>query len=486
MHTRKYHTSLPWHLQGMPLHFQPCKVHTQTKCSGIPCGCHGKLHKYHMLLLSLLLVLMTLSACSSGHLGGNEIAFIRNGQLWTIDPDGANAFAIVQDTSPVLSYSWSPSHHVLVYRSLDPDFAKTTAGQHIENSPLTLEPGDQPSAINTISIDGGSPITTMFSSATIRYSSPFWTTDGTHLVFRQENTTPTNPQDTLWLVAQDDQPGGIAAQTLPHSYAIPSITAITNLAIGNSTQGVFTTTLAGTQQHYLLQGQLPGHPLPATLERLLWQPAHAHPALLYAVTSGTSLSINTASPQVQLLLRLPDGTTKTLGTCQCTQFAWSPDGNTILYSTGTSYTLLNLTHATSFTVNGEPESIPYWSPDSTLLVLDSLHTLSLISLATKQQTMLLNSAVSTASATSTITIPAQNALLHPIPDSIWAADSRHFLFLTRGRTQWQSHALTKQGLYTVTLDAHAQVQGSPTLVDAGNDIQAGWSYEDANTSFLFS
>lgn len=442
--------------------------------------------KYHTLLLSLLLLLMTLSACSPGHLGGNEIAFIRNGHLWTIDPDGVNAFAIVQDTLPVLSYSWSPSHHNLVYRSIDPDFAKTTAGKHIESNSLTMEPGDLPSTVNTISIDGGSSITTMFSSATIRYSSPFWTADGTHLILRQENITPTNPQDALWLVAQDDQPGGIAAQTLPHSYAIPSI-AITNTPIGNSSQGVFTTTLAGTDQHYLIQGQLPGHPLPSTLERLLWQPAHMHPALLYAVTPTTPVqSTYTASPQVQLLVRLADGTTKTLVTCQCNQFAWSPDGNTILYSTGTSYTLLNLTHATTFTIHGEAESIPYWSSDSTLLVLDGLHTLSLTSLVTKQQTILLNTAASTPAGTNTTAIPAQNALLHPIPNNIWAADSRHFLFLTRGRTLWQDHTLSKQGLYTVTVDVHGQVQGQPTLVDAGNDIQAGWSYEDANTSFLFS
>ena len=28
-------------------------------------------------------------------------------------------------------------------------------------------------------------------------------------------------------------------------------------------------------------------------------------------------------------------------------------------------------------------------------------------------------------------------------------------------------------------------QGAPVLVDAGNDTEAGWTYEDPNTSFLF-
>ena len=31
----------------------------------------------------------------------------------------------------------------------------------------------------------------------------------------------------------------------------------------------------------------------------------------------------------------------------------------------------------------------------------------------------------------------------------------------------------------------AMMQGSPVLVDKGNDTQAGWTYQDANTSFLY-
>ena len=34
------------------------------------------------------------------------------------------------------------------------------------------------------------------------------------------------------------------------------------MAIGNSSQGVFTTTLAGTQSQFVIEGTLPGHPLP--------------------------------------------------------------------------------------------------------------------------------------------------------------------------------------------------------------------------------
>jgi len=83
-------------------------------------------------------------------------------------------------------------------------------------------------------------------------------------------------------------------------------------------------------------------------------------------------------------------------------------------------------------------------------------------------------------------MPGALTLLQPLSNSIWASDSRHFLFLTRGRLLWQGKSLNSgNGLYTVPIDDHGQVQGSPTVVDTGNDTQAGWTYEDPNTSFLF-
>ncbi len=42
-----------------------------------------------------------------------------------------------------------------------------------------------------------------------------------------------------------------------------------------------------------------------------------------------------------------------------------------------------------------------------------------------------------------------------------------------------------QGLYTVTIDDRGLPQGKPVIVDTGNDSQAGWTYQDANTSFLY-
>src|SRR5436309_15143645 len=79
------------------------------------------------LVLLLIVLLSSGTACSSGHLGNNIIAFIRNGHLWTIDPDGANAFDTVAMNVPVVSYAWSPDHRLITFRALDVDFAKTSA-----------------------------------------------------------------------------------------------------------------------------------------------------------------------------------------------------------------------------------------------------------------------------------------------------------------------------------------------------------------------
>jgi hypothetical protein len=432
-------------------------------------------------------MLIGLAACSPGHLGSNEIAFVRDGHLWTIDPSGANAFEVVAEQTLVVGYAWSPTHQVFVYRTLDADFAKTTAAKHLASNPLTGMYEDLPSTLNTIGIDGGSPIPIMFSSSNILYSNAMWNPTGTRLLFRQEPAAPPHdPATVLWWVAQNDQPAGIAAKLLPGSYSIPSFAYTNAIAVGNSEKGVFTTTLAGTNQQYLTARPLAGHPLPASLERVLWQPAHQHPALLYAVNTAANQT-DTGHPfLVQIMLLSADGRTTALATCACTQFAWSPDGNHVLYSTNSSYTIINLSNRTSFTITGENNSVPYWSPNSQFLLLDGVHTLVLVHITDKQQKILLSDSGTPIEArTQDSPLPSTHALLQPVSNSLWAADSRHFLLLTRNRLRWQGHTLGERGLYAVTIDASGQPQGMPVVVDTGNDSQAGWTYEDANTSFLY-
>jgi hypothetical protein len=443
--------------------------------------------RFSIILLALVL-LSILVSCSPGHLGSSEIAFVRDGHLWTIDPDGSNAFEVIADNATVIGYGWSPDHQIFTFRTLDGNFAKSAAGRHLAGNPVTGLTSDVPSVLNTVSIDGGTPIPIALSSSDLQHSNAWWNPTGNRLLYREEATAPIqNPGTQSWWVSQNDQPLGIARQLLPYTFSIPSISASNSLTIGNSSQGVFTTTLAGTQFQFLIQDTVPGHPLRAGLERVLWQPAHQNPAILYAIVPASTISHSsgTTSMTIQLVLRDPHGQTTAIATCACTQFAWSPDGNFVLYSTGAIYTILSLKDFTSFSVPGEDGSVPYWSPDSQFILLDGLHMLQLVSVAGKRKFLLLND-TSVGSGTTPSTIPDARALLQPISNSIWASDSRHFLFLTRGRLSWQGKRISSgKGLYTASIDDQGQVQGSPMVVDTGNDSQAGWTYEDPNTSFLF-
>src|SRR6266702_407176 len=462
-----------------------------------------------LFLLILLLFALFLSACSPGHIGNHEISFVRDGHLWTIDPDGANTFEVISNGAPVIGYAWSPDHRIFAFRTIDSDVSKNTTVRHITSNPVTGLTNDVPSALNPIGIDGGTPIPIAVTSAGIQHSNAWWNPAGNRLLYREEATSVIQNAGTQsWWISQNDQPLDIARKLLPYSYSIPSLST-NNMAIGNSSQGLFTTTLAGTQFQFIHQGVLPGHPLPASLERILWQPAHQNPSILYAIATettskvtsylcksgsggvrggdpcGRNLGSNTTAMTIQLILRDSQKQTRTIATCSCTQFAWSPDGNSVLYSTGAQYTILNSKDLSSFSVSGEYGSVPYWSPDSQFIILDGQHTLQLVSVANRRQQQLLTDAAS-GSDTAFSPLPDSRALLQPISNSIWASDSRQFLFLSRNRLLWQGKNLgSDKGLYTVSIDDNGRVQGSPAVIDSGNDSQASWTYEDPNTSFLF-
>ncbi len=448
-------------------------------------------------IVLLLLLLSSLSACSPGHLGSTMIAFIRGGHLWTVDPNGANAFEIVAQDAPVIGYSWSPTHQILAYRTLDVYFAGTSAAKYLIAQPITGLTEDTPSVENTIGVDGGTPIPIAFSNPTISYSNAIWNPNGTRLLYRQTRQgAQTDSIDSIfaqWFISQDDQPGEIALKSFPESYSIPSFSYLSQSSqiLGDNKHGIFTTTLAGTDVRYFNDNALSGHPLAGPLERILWQPAHQDHSFLYATilpsSSAPQQSDATDRPIVQLTLSTVDGHTIALATCSCTQFAWSPDGNAILYSTDTTDTILNLQKHTSWEFPVEQGSVPYWSPDSQFLLLDGPYTLQLLSIAKRHQYTLLrdNNANKSQLGSFSGDQSSPNDLLQPVPNSIWAADSRHFLFLTRNRFQWQNYTLHANGLYTVSIDNDGRLQGAPILVDAGNDSQAGWTYQDANTSFLY-
>jgi hypothetical protein len=417
-----------------------------------------------------------LAACTSGNLGTEEIAFVRDGDLWTIDPNGANPFTVVAQITPVLGYGLSPNHQIFVFRTLDSALAHSAAGKNLVTNALTDLSSDAPGTLNTVGIDGGTPIPIISSGSGLTESNAWWSPNGNRLLYREGTNPP------AWWISQNDQPLGIARKSLPVSYSIPSINADSSLAIGNSDQGIFTTTLAGTQLSFVQRGKLAGHPLPASLERVLWQPAHLQPALLYALMPLTQAA---GQGQFALMLRSATGQTRELVRCDCRQFAWSPDGTSILYSTNQGYTLLNLQDGSSFEFNAEHGAVPYWSPDSRALLLDGLHTLTLVRVATHQLEVILSDGQ--APVMTDGALAGSLAAVQPVENNLWNIDGQRFVVVTRGRTLWLGQRLRSgDGLYVITLNSQDEPQRAPFQVDANTrDRQPGWSYADPNTSFLF-
>ncbi|WP_376796000.1 TolB family protein [Thermogemmatispora sp.] len=436
-----------------------------------------------LVLLSCIVLALGPSACSPGYSGTAKIAFVRDGQLWTIYPDGSGAYQVAGNTPPVVGAGWSPDHHLLVFRTLDSDYAQSAAGRHLKPDPLTGLVSDLPAGLNTVGVDGGFPIPIFFSSASVRISDAWWNPAGNRLLYRL--TLSGSASFLRWELAQNDQPGGIATRTLPASLAIPSLGAGAGDILGIDERGLFSLSASGTGQRWLTRGLPPGHPLPATLERVLWQPRQAQPAFLYAASAEP----NGSAARVALLLQRPTGEVQRLLTCSCQQFAWSSDGQHVLTRTADgSYLVLNLDGSLRLTIRAEADSVPYWSPDGRFLLLDGRHTLWLIDIQTGRQQLLLSDRTPLGQLNpANSKLPGVAARLQPVPASLWEADSRAFVFLTRGRLWWQGGSLLREGngLYLVTLGEHGQPQAAPHLLASGAITQVGWTYQESTVSFLF-
>src|SRR5579859_3805961 len=66
---------------------------------------------------------LVVAACAF-HGGGETIAFLRGGELWSINPDGSGAAWLAG--GGVVGFAWSPDHHQVVFRSGNGAFAASS------------------------------------------------------------------------------------------------------------------------------------------------------------------------------------------------------------------------------------------------------------------------------------------------------------------------------------------------------------------------
>ncbi len=393
----------------------------------------------------------------SGNAGGSEIAFLRNSEVYTIQPNGSGLYQVTGKIA--LGFSWSPDHHEMLVRFAGAALPITTI------DPIAQLQADTYATLGIVSIDGGALLgITAFGSIPYR-SDGWWDATGNRLIYREGAST--------LILSQPDQPGGIASKLITNTGGIPAIASNAQAIAFVNPNGVL---LAGQAQQTLQTIQtgaattLPGG-LPA---RVLWRPGHQE--LLYVT--------KTAQPN-QYAFTLTHLTGPAIPLAAVTRpqrYAFSPNGSQLLIQTAAGYEILPLHKDAAdqpiiISLPISQFSDPWWSPNSAAIIIRTTNALYYI-----------NSATGAARIVATLpVIPSQttDAAPIPIPDDPWNADGSAFVFASAGGiwADGQALAVTSQpgtGLYV----AHtAALNTPPALIDWGEHGAISWSTPDPNTEF---
>jgi hypothetical protein len=441
-------------------------------------GCSAVFNTTWSRLIALLtlavLALGTLGACSPGHTGGNEIGFLRGGALWAIDPDGSNLHQI--ESGQLIGFSWSPNHQQIVLRQANgkPPGDITAFGL-----------GDLKSELGVTAIDGGNIIQITPPNSGLLRSDAWWDSSGNRLLYREESADAQSAGGAAqWKLSQSDQPAGIARKDLATSAVLPAVNSDGSLsAIIDNKGNIFVWPPGSSASPVIISGALtilPGSNEPA---RPLWQPTTG--SLLYAAAGP-------GPTDTQLLLRQSNGATRTLATiANLQQYAWSPDGNLLLARTSSDYRIYSGQDILRFAWDDHASvSLPFWSPDSRFILILEPDGLSLVDVAARTVSHLLNA---------DLNLPApptagQAPWMRPATNSPWKADSSAFLFTAATGSAWSTPSGrplplgsgTGDGLYVSVLNQQQKTPQFPTLLDWGIHQDTAWSTLDPNCAFLLA
>jgi hypothetical protein len=420
------------------------------------------LMRSHWMIAALLMALIAalLTGCAY-HPGGDALAFLRDGKLYTIQQDGANLHQIAGDS--IVSYSWSPSRQQLVYRMASP-FPSNRGQSPLENAP------DLSGNLSVVSVNGGSTLPITPDASSLVRSDAWWNADGNRLLYGERfPSTDGLDSATEYVVSQADQPVGIASKSVSDAAALPTLSADGAQIARINTKGDLLVGAPGTSGKSVASGVLRQLPDTSRAGRVLWRPRTDD--LLYAVTAENNA--------VQLILREGTGATHSLGTVAgMLDACFSPDGAWLLVRTTERFAVWDVRspgNARYEWANSDQTAIPYWSPDSKRLLVFDAAGATLVDLEKKTTSHALDYAQP---------YQARQGAPHwrPAPGGPWSPDSGSVAFVAAAGDSWNETQLTTAGLYVASVSASGPANAR--LIDSGADEAPLWSYLDPSASFL--
>jgi hypothetical protein len=415
-------------------------------------------------LILLLPTLLLLAGCTA-HPGGDELAFLRGGQLWTIDRDGTQLVQV--GGGNVVGFAWSPDHHQLVFRY----------GNQAMAPPDNASAPDAPSFLGVVGVDGGAVVTISPSVASLAHSDAWWDPDGNRLLYREGLPSTPGQEPTLpfYVLSQADQPAGLARRVVVGAAGIPAMAPDGSQVALVDADGNVRLGLPGKLGKVIAQEALLSLPESQRPARLLWRPGRQ--TLLYATADE--------SGGAQLVIADLAGHGHVVGGAPALlDYAFSPDGAVLLVQTPTTLAVWRVDGPAGQTpLFSWPESdsmaLAWWSPDSHYVLVRDHGGLWLADVRARSARQLLASAPTTPAS-------PNPPSWHPLAGSPWSADGQTIAFTDPGTGSWLGRPLPtlrggRGGLYVVGVAGHPS---EPRLIDTGSDQWPSWSYLDPSASFL--
>jgi Tol biopolymer transport system component len=393
--------------------------------------------------------------------GGDALAFLRDGKLYTIQADGADLHQIAGDG--IVSYSWSPTHQQLVYRTAKP-FPSSRGQSPMENA------ADLSGDLSVVSVNGGSTIPITPDASALVRTDAWWNANGNRLLYAERFPAPEGLDDAAdYIVSQADQPLGIASKSISDATALPALSADGAQVARINAPGNLILSATGMPGNIVTGAALRQLPNTSRVGRVLWRP---HTDDLFYMTPA-------ANDAVQLNLGQGFGAARALGTVAgLLDACFSPDGATLLVRTPEQFFVWDVNRpggARYEWTNADLTAIPYWSPDSKRLLVFDATGATLVDLEKKTNTRVGAYAQP---------YHARQGAPHwrPAPGSPWSPDGGSIAFVADAGDSWSGARLTAAGLYVASMSAAGGANAR--LVDGGTDEAPLWSYLDPAASFL--